>query len=388
MKRPHLELLTTLLAIPTAPFREQHVIAAVTEILQRAGVPYFTDPIGNIAIGCASQADYFKLLSNKTAEPVRLFVAHLDHPGFLGQRWLAPDRIKVKWHGGSPIRHLRGSRVWLAAPSGYIGEGRLATVRLAKSGLAIDTAEVRTASFSVEERPAAKHLFGGFRFRAPCWRAGKRLYAQAMDDLVGVYAVVITAISLFPTGQRRKHPPFLGLLTRAEEVGFVGALAHLELGWLNKARRPVVTVSLETSRTLPGAVIGRGPVVRLGDRRTVFHPDALEVLTGLARQALPKKHQRRIMDGGTCEATAMTVYGLPAIGLSVPLGNYHNQGFEGGPDCRGREGPAPEFVHLDDIDGLFKLCRGLMQPGLPWRRPWAATHQRLKQRLKAYRKLL
>lgn len=94
------------------------------------------------------------------------------------------------------------------------------------------------------------------------------------------------------------------------------------------------------------------------------------------------------MDGGTCEATAMTVYGLPAIGLSVPLGNYHNQGFEGGPDCRGREGPAPEFVYLDDIDGLFKLCRGLMQPGLPWRRPWAATHQRLKQRLKAYRKLL
>ena len=45
------------------------------------------------------------------------------------------------------------------------------------------------------------------------------------------------------------------------------------------------------------------------------------------------------MDGGTCEATTATVYGYPCVGISVPLGNYHNQCFEGGPDSRGPLGP-------------------------------------------------
>jgi len=134
--------------------------------------------------------------------------------------------------------------------------------------------------------------------------------------------------------------------------------------------------------------VGNGPVVRLGDRRTVFHPGYLEVLTGVALKELPKRHQRRIMDGGTCEATAAIAYGFPAIGVSVPLGNYHNEGFEGGPDCRGARGPAPEFVHLDDIDGMRKLCRALMLSGLPWQTPWKQPRQQLRRRLRGYRHLL
>jgi endoglucanase len=94
------------------------------------------------------------------------------------------------------------------------------------------------------------------------------------------------------------------------------------------------------------------------------------------------------MDGGTCEATAAIAWGLPAIGISVPLGNYHNQGLEGGPDCAGPDGPAPEFVHLDDIDGLLKLCRGLMQPGLAWAGPWKEQRARLQKNYRRYRHYL
>jgi endoglucanase len=182
--------------------------------------------------------------------------------------------------------------------------------------------------------------------------------------------------------------PFIGLLTRAEEVGFIGTVGHLEQGWLTAARRPVMCISLETSRTLPNALVGKGPVVRLGDRRTVFHPDYLKVLSDVAQKVLPKRHQRRIMDGGACEATAATAYGLSAIGISVPLGNYHNEGFEGGPDCRAARGPAPEFVHLDDIEGMLKLCRALMQSGLPWNQPWKIQRRLMRQRLQKYRVLL
>ncbi len=379
-------LLTQLLSCPTAPFREQHVMQHAQAILHRARIPYFSDPAGNLVIGCATPAAYRALLRRSGKEPVRLFIAHTDHPGFHGVRWLSSRRLLVKWYGGSPVKHLRGGRVWLANDSGIVCEGLIARATLLPSRHAIDSAEILLEQPMPAGHPATS-LYGGFRFRAPVWRTGKHIYTQVADDLIGVFAVLATVLALY-SGKRRTQPPFLGLLTRGEEVGFIGAIAHFELDWREQARRPVVAISLETSRTLPNAIIGKGPVVRLGDRRTVFDPGYLHILSEVAAQELPGRHQRRVMDGGTCEATAAIAWGLPAIGISVPLGNYHNQGFEGGPDCAGKEGPAPEFVHLDDIDGLLKLCRGLMQPGLPWSKPWEEQRRRLLSNLQRYVSLL
>ena len=120
----------------------------------------------------------------------------------------------------------------------------------------------------------------GWGLRPVCWQGW-------------VYAGVWTLVLIVP---------FIGLLTRGEEVGFVGAVKHFESAYLAKARRPLMVVSLEASRTLTGAIIGKGPVVRLGDRRTVFDAGGLQVLSQLAERLLPKAHQRRIMDGGACEA--------------------------------------------------------------------------------------
>lgn len=388
MNARHNRLLTELLSQPTAPFREEHVIAVAQRVLQQADIPFFRDPVGNVVIGCASRADYRRLVRRKSGEPLRLFIAHMDHPGFHGVRWLSETRLRIKWHGGSPVRHVAGSRVWLATEQGYWAEGKLNHVRLLKSGHAIQTAEVQISGVMKSARPGADGLYGGFGFRAPVWRAGRIIYTKAADDLVGVFAILATALELLKKTRGKKSPPFLGLLTRAEEVGFVGAIGHFELGWLAGARRPVIAVSLETSRTLPGALVGHGPVVRLGDRRTVFHSGYLKVLTDVAQKALPGKHQRRVMHGGTCEATAAITYGLAAIGLSVPLGNYHNEGFEGGPGCRAPRGPAPEFVHRDDIEGLLKLCRALMRNGLPWEKPWDSQQRLMRRRLRDYRRLL
>lgn len=404
MNQRRLKLLCELLAQPTAPFREQHVAAWAVRQLARARVPHFFDPAGNLIVGLDSAEHYRNRVRRASGDPLRLFIAHMDHPGFHGVRWISDRRLAVEWHGGSPTRRLSGARVWLASDGGYVGAGQLAAVRLHESGHALGSAEVRLPR-GLATKPAATDLFGGFRFRAPVWQSGQKLYTKAADDLVGVFALVDTAIELWrrrrgdaqgsaspgPRGTRAGaagEASFIGLLSRGEEVGFTGALAHFELGWLTRAKRPIVCVSLETSRTLPGAVIGRGPVVRLGDRRTVFDPHALKVLTDLAQQVLPGQHQRRVMDGGTCEATAATVYGLPAIGISVPLGNYHNEGYEGGPGARMPRGPAPEFVHVADVDGLLRLCRALLRPGLPWRKPWRDVEQRLHTNLRSYRRLL
>ncbi len=382
---PRQQLLKDILSQPTAPFREMHVLHCVTAHLLRAGVPFFEDPAGNVVVGVDSQAAYRRLLRVKSEQPVRLFVAHMDHPGFHGVRWLDNKRLAVKWLGGSPVKHVAGARAWLSDGDVARGEGQLRKVKLMKQGWAMQTAELHLAH-ALTPRPLARQLFGGLQFRTPYWRSGKRIYARAVDDLAGVFAIISTAIDLFKR-RDKDAPPFIGLLTRAEEVGFVGAVRHFDLGWLDARRRPLVCVSLEASRTLPGARIGKGPVVRLGDRRTTFDPGGMRVLSDLAEKLLPGRHQRRIMDGGSCEATAATAWGIPTIGLTLPLGNYHNQCFDGGMDCPTAQGPAPEFVHCDDVDGLLRLCRGLMRANLNWGEPWEDTRRRLRKNSSQFKSL-
>jgi endoglucanase len=82
------------------------------------------------------------------------------------------------------------------------------------------------------------------------------------------------------------------------------------------------------------------------------------------------------------------VYGYPTVGISIPLGNYHNQSFEGGPDSRGELGPAPEFVHWDDVRGMRELCRALLEPGIPWQQPWSAKLKQLRDSKTRYSELL
>lgn len=390
MNKKKLSELKALLSLPTAPFREHYIAEYVVSVLTKSKVPFFKDPYGNIVIGVSSDGQYKKLVQRPSKEPVRLFIAHMDHPGFHGVKWLKNRNLLVKWFGGSPVKYVSGAKVAIFGNhNNACLSGKIIKPKLVSKKWAIDSAEVRLDPGQVKhkDRPGAIDLFGTFKFSKPVTLRGKRLYTNAVDDLCGVFVILETAITSFKTTSR-KEKPFLGLLTRAEEVGFVGAVAHFDLGWLHNSKRPIVCISLEASRTLPGARLGKGPVVRTGDRRTVFSANELKVLSDLAEKVLPGKHQKRIMDGGACEATAATVFGLPAIGISLPLGNYHNQGFEGGPECRGPGGPAPEFVHLDDIQGEIKLCRALMRSGLEWRQPWKKQKKLLLENKKNYAKYM
>jgi len=376
--------LLRLLSCSTAPFREAHVVSEIETQLKASKLPYFFDPHGNIVLGVNSEKQYRHRIQKGSKEPLRVFIAHMDHPGFHGVKWLSPSRLKVKWLGGSPVKHVAGSRVWIATDEGQYSRGTLRKVILRKTGRAIDSAEVQLDTPLPDFKAKPKQLYGGFEFSKPVLQRGKRLYTRAADDLAGVFAIIETAKTL----GAKNLDSFIGLLTRGEEVGFVGAVAHLDENYFAKAKRPIVCVSLEASRTLPGAIVGKGPVVRLGDWRTVFNADGLKVLSDLAEKLLPGKHQRRIMDGGSCEATAATAWGMKTIGISIPLGNYHNEGYEGGIECPKHRGPAPEFVHLDDIAGEVKLCRGLMRKGLAWQDPWQRQREILLRNAKKHKPYL
>ena len=162
------------------------------------------------------------------------------------------------------------------------------------------------------------------------------LYSRACDDLIGCTAIVQTFRELEATGA---ECAVYGIFTRAEEVGFVGAI---QLAKAEVLPRDVTVVSLETSNLKGGpAVLGAGPIIRVGDRTSLFDSRATAQLTHIAKHAgIP--HQRLLMSGGTCEATAYQLYGYRTAGLCVALGNYHN--------CGENTEIAAEFVSLADVD--------------------------------------
>jgi endoglucanase len=148
-----------------------------------------------------------------------------------------------------------------------------------------------------------------------------------------------------------------GLLTRAEEVGFVGALAVARRGHLPRAAR---IVAIEASKALPHAPQGAGPILRVGDRTSVFD-DGLTRWIGRVASELegPKgkrfRWQRRLMDGGTCESTAYQLYGYRCAAMCLPLGNYHNMS-----DRSGRRIEA-ESIRLSDLVGLVRFFEGMVR---------------------------
>ena len=65
--------------------------------------------------------------------------------------------------------------------------------------------------------------------------------------------------------------------------------------------RKAAVIGLETSKALPHAPQGKGPIIRVGDKTSIFDDAATAALVQAAADAkLP--HQRCLMSGGTCEA--------------------------------------------------------------------------------------
>lgn len=174
---------------------------------------------------------------------------------------------------------------------------------------------------------------------------GTRIEATACDDLIGCAVIVMTLLELARLEVKTTvHAAF----TRAEEVGWLGAW-HLAQNW--PFGKDSVFVSIETSRPVNGAVMGGGPMVRVGDRVSVFDSEAVAVLTTTAKEQAIRV-QRVLLDAGACEATAVQAAGIRSVGISVPLGNYHNIGIQ--------RQIAPEYVMMDDVKALIDLLKALI----------------------------
>ncbi|MEM7601336.1 MAG: M20/M25/M40 family metallo-hydrolase [Verrucomicrobiota bacterium] len=200
------------------------------------------------------------------------------------------------------------------------------------------------------------------------------VHSRVCDDLVGCASILAMFMEL---ESAEVEATVYGLFTRAEEVGFIGSVEMAKDWPLSDS---VCFVSLETSAPRGGAEMGKGPAIRAGDRISIFHDaTTAELVDAASEEKIP--HQRALLDGGACEATAMNLYGVPAAGISVILGNYHN--------CPPEKGIAEEFISLDDAKNLVKLITATvvrMSERTPGQSSKAKLRKRLEKRVRDHRK--
>lgn len=322
-----LDIAGELLRQPTAPFFEDLPTGYVLAFTERHdGLTASTDAAGNVVV--RTEGDGHPLV----------LVAHLDHPGFSVEAVGA--HVSLEFRGGLALDAARpGAEVELfrRGEAEPIGRAML-------TGVGGDLGRLTTARATVTEGVAvvggyAMWAFPGFTL------VHDRIVGRVCDDLVGAAAVLAALERL--AGARPARSVW-GLFTRAEEVGFLGAMEAIRLATVP----PVATVlSLECSKARPDAPQGGGVIVRVGDRMSIFDPGVTEWLR-VAADAAGVRHQRKLMDGGACEATAFCAAGFRASGLAVPLGNYHNAADDG-------SGVAPEHVKVDDYLAEVELLVAL-----------------------------
>jgi endoglucanase len=318
------DILAMLAAQPSAAFYETRVARVATAWLRARGVAVERDAYGNLLARAGG-----------TAGTPLVLVAHLDHPGAH-----ILNRTTARLAGGVAasaladpvdVRVIGADREWRGRLVDYDADSR----RFRYEGEPLG----RGAAFAVWDLPDAV-------------REGERWTMRAADDLMGCTAILWL---LAQVARRRGGRPLIGALTRAEEVGLFGATL---LAQSRRLPAGALVISLEASRELPGAHIGQGPVVRVGDRTSAFSPAAEALLSAaaarLAKREPDFRYQRQLMSGGTCEATAFTAFGYETGALAVPLGNYHNV------DPMGRL--AAEYVSAADLTNLALLLRELLRP--------------------------
>ena len=302
-ERSALDLLAALGAIPTAPLHEEGIAAYVTQFIRGLGLATRVDDFGNIV------ATY----QNGGADRPLALVAHLDHPAIEITDRGPGARARAVLLGGVPP-------ACFDQPVPVVIVSASQTVAGTIDGYETDAKTGRVASLSLEvQGSVAAGDFGVFDL--PGFQVtGDVIAMRAADDLVGVAAVLLALEEI----QKRGVPATVhGVFTRAEEIGLVGASLVADGGLLPME---TIVVSLECSKALPGAEPGLGPVIRVGDRTSAFHPEGEAVLLTAREQIPDVPVQRQLMSGGTCEATAFGQRHYRTTGVAIPLINYHNVG--------------------------------------------------------------
>jgi putative aminopeptidase FrvX len=391
----HLRWLLELTSIPTAAGKESRVIAWVRDwAAQRAGVEVIEDRAGNLVLRRRAGAGSSVNGSGAGQRPPVLFTAHLDHPAFVVERIIGPGTVELSFRGGVMEPYFVNGKVRIVTGDGGGAEPRsslspalshppVGERRSEVRAVIVESRKAEPFKMCVAELESAKNDGGGGADdESPecpvrvgdvaVWdlpdafvRDGLA-HTPACDDLAAL-AAALAAFDVLLAHERAAHVQIL--LTRAEEIGFVGAIAASRDGTIPAGAR---VIALENSRSFPlDSPIGAGPIVRVGDRLSTFSPALTAAVSKVAEllaeqrkdSGEPFRWQRKLMAGGACEATTYQCYGFDATCVCLPLGNYHNMADlervqAGDAAAVASATIAPEFISVADYHGLIDLLIG------------------------------
>jgi putative aminopeptidase FrvX len=382
---PPVRWLVELTQLPTAAGREGRVVEWLSRwVGERADLMLERDAAGNLVVlarrrwGKGGGAGFAP-----GAEGPVFITAHLDHPAFVVERVVSPGTLELSFRGGVMEVFFEGAPIVVhTRGGGAIGAMLIGPAPASSPAgkhylceLAGAATQVRVGDVATWSLPPAEIDSAGV------------LHTSACDDLAGAAAALGAMEALREVCAAKGPEAVLDvrlLFTRAEEIGFVGAIAACKLGTMAKGSR---VIALENSRAFADSPVGAGPIVRVGDRLSIFTPwltnacaKKAEQITGAPAQLLASqtaaaagvggvgKWQRKLMPGGACEASVYCAYGYDATCLCLPLGNYHNMAhlaeLQAGTYDRAALGPpraAREYIAVADYLGLVNLLVALGQ---------------------------
>ncbi len=367
----HLQWLKELTGLPTAAGQEQRVIDWVQRwATRRRDIVVTADRFGNLLL--------HRRRDSRQGRPL-IITAHMDHPAFVVTKVRDDRTVEAVFRGGVRDEYFISAPVLLHHDALRPRHGRVVAMVKVEN---VKDATVQDGSPSVTiefEKPGAAALSDVVTWDVGQPRVrGGRLRAPACDDLAGVAAALSALEAIY---RKRVRTPVSVLLTRAEEVGFVGAIAACKSRLIPRSAR---LLCLENSKSFAESPIGGGPIVRVGDRTSTFDPELTYQVAAIAQNiaAVDRRFlwQRRLMPGGTCEASAFGAFGYTATCLCLPLGNYHNM------NEQTRRIDA-ETIATGDYLGLVRLLVEVAATiDAPDRAP--TLRQRLTQRFERQRWLL
>jgi endoglucanase len=356
----HEAWLAEVTSIPSAAGREHRVAAYLDRFFaQRAKWTTSRDAAGNMTA---------QRRAGGAGRPIYI-TAHLDHPAFVVERVLAPSTLQLSFRGGVMDEYFTNARVVAHDARDGRHHGRLTGQVPDQPG--------PFKHYECELSAPTDALTVG---DVAVWDVGpptirdNQMHTLACDDLSTVASMmamvdVLDAASEVSAGDPRQDVRLL--FTRAEEIGFIGAIAAVREGTMPKDAR---VIALENSRSFADSPIHAGPIVRVGDRMSVFSPTLTDAIAKRAEEIaggpstvtaaqklgeLPKwKWQRKLMAGGACEASVYFNAGYEATCVCLPLGNYHNMADLASVQAGTNTAPptiAPEFIGLDDFHALVDL---------------------------------
>ena len=358
------KFLLDITSLPTAAGREERVIEAIEKWVaaRKDRVVLSRDRFGNLTI---ARHDFLEACARGAKSGVKpvMITAHLDHPAFVvtavrakGKSSRQGVELDLEFRGGVNDPYFKG-----AALEVFDRDTRKSfDAKIVSLDAKTDPASkpFKTVVAKLARPAAASHIAAGSIAR---WKFAKAevkkglAHTHACDDLAALAAALVA----FDAISRDAACAHVALLfTRSEEIGFIGAIGAARNGTVPTGAR---LVCLENSRSFPhDSPIGAGPIVRVGDRLSVFTPELTnrigDIAAAHAKEAPAFKFQRKLMPGGACEATAFASFGIASTCVCLPLGNYHNmQDIDGVAAGKSKAKVGREFISVDDFHWLVEL---------------------------------